>query len=208
MNRESPTHVVHRKPIGQGDALLIVDMVNRFDFEGGEALALGAVRIAKTIRRLRDRFDVLQRPVIYVNDNFMQWQADFRDLIAVCAQATGPCAEILRHLAPVRGHYHVLKPKHSAFLDTPLSILLAKLDIRRVIVAGIAADSCIAITAQDAKMRELDVWVPGDCVAAISPARKRGALQWLRSSAGIDTAPTSKLPKSKLPQQLPRPRSP
>jgi nicotinamidase-related amidase len=45
------------------------------------------------------------------------------------------------------------------------------------VLAGVATDSCILATAMDANMRDYPVWVPGDCTAAISSARKRDALE-------------------------------
>ena len=178
----------NQNAIGAGDALLIVDMINLFDFEDGPALGRNALRMTAALRRLRDRFDAAKLPVIYVNDNFMRWQADFRGLIEACVQSGGPGSTIVQALAPEAGHYHVLKPKHSAFLDTPLSMLLDKLQVERVVVTGIAAEACVAATAQDAKMREYGVWVPSDCVAASTVERKQLALRWLRLASGLNTA--------------------
>lgn len=157
-------------------ALLITDMVNLFDFEGGRALGAAAVAIAPRIAALRQRFDDARAPTLYVNDNFAHWQGQFSDLISACRDAGGASADIVQVLAPRPHDYHVLKPKHSAFLATPLPILLAKLGVRRLVLAGIAADSCVLATAQDANMREFPLWIPKDGVAAISQTRSRNAL--------------------------------
>ena len=61
-------------------ALLIIDMINLFDFDGGRRLAKEAARIAPRIARLKARFSRVGAPVIYVNDNFMDWRADFKEL--------------------------------------------------------------------------------------------------------------------------------
>lgn len=164
--------------------LLIVDMMNLFDFEGGLALGRSASRCAPVIARLRARFDRAGAPVVYVNDNFAHWQGDFRDLVARCLDTPGPSAAIARELAPQPGHYHILKPKHSAFLATPLPVLLGKLGARQLVLTGLAADSCILATAQDANMREFALWVPSDAVAAQSPARKAHALAVIGQSLG------------------------
>lgn len=168
-------------------ALLIVDMVNRFNFEGGAALGTHAVRSAAAIARLRDRFDMAGKPVIYVNDNFMHWQSEFRDLVAECALLEGAPGAVLRKLRPKNGHYHMLKPRHSAFLATPLAILLAQLRVGRLVLTGIAADSCILATAQDAKMRDFALWVPSDAIAAQTTKRKRHALALIAQSLGAET---------------------
>jgi nicotinamidase-related amidase len=163
-------------------ALLIVDMINLFDFEGGQALSRSALRCAKTIAKLRSRFDDAGAPVIYVNDNFADWQGEFRDLLATCAVAGGAPAKIVGLLSPHPGHYHLLKPKHSAFQATALPVLLAKLKVTGIVLTGLAADSCILATAQDANMREFGLWVPRDAVAAQSPDRKVHSLAIMEKS--------------------------
>lgn len=177
----------------QTPALLIVDMINLFDFEEGRAMARAALAIAGCVRRLRDRFDAHGAPVIYVNDNFTDWKGEFRDLVARCSGGCRESAEIASLLAPERGHYHVLKPKHSAFLATPLAVLLAKLGVHRLVVAGIAADSCILATAQDAESREFALWVPRDAVASADRSRKQHALALIGASLGAPTTPTSEV---------------
>ena len=172
---------------GHGTALIIVDMMNLFDFEGGRALADQAEAISRNILRLRDHFDAAALPVVYVNDNFMRWKADFRKITAICMQDGMPGCNSAVRLAPAPGHYHVLKPKHSGFLATPLDILLRKLEVSRLMITGVAADSCVLATAHDAKMREYALWVPCDCVASETPDRKQHALSLMKTSLGAET---------------------
>jgi hypothetical protein len=42
-------------------------------------------------------------------------------------------------------------------------------------------------------MRDYDVVVPGDCVAAQTAARNAGALRHLRQAHGIETGPAARL---------------
>lgn len=171
-------------------ALLIIDMMNLFDYQGGGALGKSALACLPAIVRLRRRFQLASAPVIYVNDNFAQWQGGFHELVAHCTLAGGPSRKIATTLAPGSGHYYVLKPKHSAFLSTPLAILLAKLEVRRLVLTGIAADSCVLATALDARMREFGLWVPNDAVGAITQARKTTALALIRASLAVETRGT------------------
>jgi nicotinamidase-related amidase len=168
-------------------ALLLIDLVNRFDFEGGDALAKATLAASGRILALRERFDAAGLPVIYANDNFMHWQGEFRDLVAACRAMPGPAARIAERLAPGEGHYYVLKPKHSAFMASALPVLLAQLRVDALVLAGEAADSCVLATALDAKMREFRVWAPSDCTAANTPLRKQRALALLRASVQADT---------------------
>lgn len=174
-------------PQRRDTALLIVDMINPLDFPGARALQKQAIPVAKTIARLKARLKAQGVPVIYVNDNFTQWLRDFHELVAICSQPDAPGAPLVAPLAPDRDDYLVLKPRHSAFHASPLEVLLHQLDVRHVVVTGIAGDGCVMTTAADAHMREFAVSVPSDCCASISRARNQRALQVLREAMGIDT---------------------
>jgi nicotinamidase-related amidase len=178
---------MHDVPAPERPALLLVDLVNHFDFPGGDALGRATRRIVPALLRLRGRFDRAGHPVIYCNDNWMQWQGGFADLVAACRDAGGDSGFVAARMAPCEGHYYVLKPKHSAFLCTPLPVLLHQLRVDALVLAGVATDSCILSTALDANMRDYPAWVPSDCTAAISPGRKRRALATLQAAARIDT---------------------
>lgn len=173
-------------------ALLIIDMFSRFDFPGADALAPVAEKAARQIRRLRDHFDDRGWPVIYANDNFSDWKRDFRQQVEQCRRDGGTAARIATALSPLPGHYFVLKPKHSAFLASPLPILLAKLGVRRLCLTGMTADSCVLATALDANAREFEVVVALDAVAAM-PSQKRRALAVLADSGAARVARLSSL---------------
>lgn len=176
-------------PAPKRPALLLVDLINHFDFPGGDALGKATRRIVPAVLRLRERFDRAGHPVIYANDNWMQWQGGFPELVAACREAGGDAGYVAERLAPCEGHYYVLKPKHSAFLCTPLPVLLHQLGVDGLVLAGVATDSCVLATALDANMREYPVSVPRDCTAAISPQRKRRALETIAVAIHGDTRP-------------------
>ena len=73
----------HRSKI----ALLIIDMISDFEFEGGQGLFRHALPAARNIVRLKARARAARIPTIYVNDNFGQWRSDFRQLVERCMKA-------------------------------------------------------------------------------------------------------------------------
>lgn len=168
-------------------ALLIIDMFSRFDFPGAQALVPAAERAARQIPRLRDHFDDHGWPVIYANDNFSDWKRDFRQQVKQCRRDGGPAGRIAELLSPLPDHYFVLKPKHSAFLATPLPVLLAKLGVRRLWLTGMTADSCVLATALDANAREFDVVLAREAVAGM-PAQKQRAMALLADSGAARVA--------------------
>lgn len=166
-------------------ALLVVDMIGLFDFPGAERIAPSALRAARAIRGLRERFHRRGWPVIYANDNFAHWRSDFRDLVAMAGAAPGAAQGIATLLEPGPDDHFVLKPKHSAFQYTALPVLLAKLGVHRILLAGMALESCILATAIDANAREYPVAVVRDCVAG-RPALRAATLKVLEGSKTSD----------------------
>jgi nicotinamidase-related amidase len=83
-------------------------------------------------------------------------------------------------LRPTRRDYFVLKPKHSGFFGTTLDALLERLRIRRLILSGIAGNICVLITAHDAYMRGLRLYVASDCVVSNTPAVNEAAMAQMR----------------------------
>ena len=93
----------------------------------------------------------------------------------------GESSDIAKVLQPQPGDYFVLKPKHSAFLATPLTVLLAKLGVKELVVAGMTAESCITATCFDSNAREYDPIVVEEAVAGLG-ANRRTALRLLQDS--------------------------
>lgn len=171
-------------------ALLIIDVINCFDFPGAEKLKANAKTIIAPLLALRDEMDARNLPVVYVNDNFGEWHSD-RDRLVRQAIASG--SVISKRLAPRDDDYFVIKPQFSGFYSTNLSVLLPKLGVSRVILAGLATDICILFTAADAHMRDYEIWVPSDLVTAQHKTRDKWALTIMREQVGTEIAPTSQM---------------
>ena len=147
-------------------ALLLIDVVNDLDFPGSAPLVREAERIAPRLAHLAERCRRAGVPVVYVNDNFGRWQSDWRKVIRHCLSTGSPGRRVVERLVPSEEDYFVLKPKHSGFFSTTLDLLLSHMGVTTVLVCGFATDICILFTANDAYMRDYDVIVPRDCVAA------------------------------------------
>ena len=150
------------------------------DFPGARRLGRHALRAARPAATLLERARGAGIPVVYANDNFGQWRSDFRAVVEGCSSGNSLARELARMLAPSPRDYFVLKPRHSAFFETPLHFLLDRLRANGLIVTGIAADSCILATALDAAIRGYRLWIPANCVAAQTLERTRIALRAMR----------------------------
>jgi len=163
-------------------ALLIVDMISAFDFDGAGPLLRQAQRMVPTLLRLKKRARDAGCPVIYCNDNFGEWRSDFRALLERCIAEDRPGRNVVLGVAPEPDDYFILKPKHSAFYETPLESLLGTLGAKRLVLCGIAGDGCIHSTAADGHMREFEVLIARDATASQTPARNRNALAHLKAA--------------------------
>lgn len=172
-------------------ALLLVDFINPLRFEGADALAPSAAEASRCAARLRRRLGAQGCRTIYANDNYGRWTSDFQRLWHHCAAETGAAGEMARRLAPRARDFTLLKPRHSAFYATPLDILLQQLQCKRLVVTGIAADSCVLFSAMDAYLRGYSLWVPRDCVAAESDDARDQALAQMARVLKADTGPST-----------------
>jgi nicotinamidase-related amidase len=179
-----------RDRTGNKAALLIIDMINGFDFPGAGELLPKARRAADKILALRTAFERIGIPVIYVNDNFGEWHSERSRLVERAIELQD---DVAAELAPKKDDYFIIKPQFSGFYATNLPVLLPKLGIRRLVLTGIATDICVLFTAADAHMRDYALWVPEDCVAAEKDERGAAALAIMRETMGAQTAASTKL---------------
>ena len=166
--------------------LLIIDMINPFTFPDADKLLSGALNAAIQIAKLRGRARPARVPTIYVNDHFGKWRHDFRHLVGQCLQSSCKGRPVIELLRPHEEDYFILKPKHSGFFATPLELLLDELQIRRLILTGIAGDSCVLYTAADAYMRRFSLCVPADCTASLHETANSLALEHMKANLKVD----------------------
>lgn len=195
----SKNHDLHgNAPDHSAVALLLIDTINDLEFPEGDALLGPALEAAEHIAELKRRAKEARVPVIYVNDNFGRWRSDFRDVVEHCLGDGVRGEPLVRKLEPQEDDYFVLKPKHSAFFSTTLETLLEYLGARRLILTGFASDVCVLFTAMDAHMRDLEINVPEDCVAAASAEETAAALRYMKRALSADIRREGKLDLKKL----------
>jgi len=160
-------------------ALLLIDVINDLEFEGGAQILKPASRMAAELVKLKRAAELTGIPAIYVNDNFGHWQSNFDLLIEQYLASDVRGGEIIRRLIPTRQDYHVLKPSSSGFYATPLEVLLQHLRARRLIITGLTTDQCVMFTAIDAYTRGYELVVPCDGAAAIRREDHDSAIQYI-----------------------------
>jgi nicotinamidase-related amidase len=182
-------------------ALLLVDVINHFEFPDGERLLRHALPIAPKLVQLKKRARAAGIPVIYVNDNFGRWRSQASELVDYCLRPRSPGASFVEQIKPDKDDYFVLKPMHSAFYQTPLETLLRYLGISSLILCGLATNSCIVCTAHDANMRDIGLIVPADCSASRTPAEHKAAIRHIRLMIRAKVARSANLQLNRLTKQ-------
>jgi len=173
--------------------LLLIDVINDFDFPEGDQLLQLAQPVGKNIAELKKRAKDAGIPCIYVNDNFGKWQSDFNKIVEHCTADDAKGKDFVKQLVPDKDDYFVLKPKHSGFYSTTLDLLLTHLSAKNLILTGIAGNNCVLFTANDAYMRDFKVFVPEDCVVSNSEEENRYALKQMQTVLKADTSPAAQL---------------
>ncbi len=173
--------------------LILIDLINDFEFDGADRMFKNTLAIAQPIARLKQNANAAGIPVIYVNDNFGKWQSDFRKLVDHCLEDNVKGKPIAQLLRPDERDYFVLKPKHSAFFSTSLDLLLRYLKANTLILTGIAGNICVLFTASDAYMRDFNLLVPRDCIASETEADNEHALAYMAKVLKADTRPSTEI---------------
>jgi nicotinamidase-related amidase len=187
-------------------ALLLIDVINDFDFPESAQLLEYARSMAAKLLRLKRRAQKAGVPVIYVNDNFGRWKSDFRHIVDHCARH-GRGRDMVKLLEPEESDYFVLKPKHSGFFSTTLETLLRYLETQTVILTGIAGNFCVLFTANDAYMRDFNLFVPRDCTVSNTSRENESALRLMKKFLKADTRPSSKIVLRTVERRIPKARS-
>lgn len=180
-------------PAKADTVLLLIDVINDLEFDGGEQLVSEALPMATRLAAFKRRAKAAGIPAIYANDNFGRWRSDFPKLVQYCLSHNVRGKSIVACLAPEEDDYFILKPKHSAFFQTNLASLLKYLGATRLILTGIAADICVLFTANDAYMRDFHIIVPEDCIASEDPQRTHGALLLMQRVLKAEMTPSTQL---------------
>src|SRR5215208_5839885 len=179
-------------PLPMSDvAVLVIDMLNTYEHEDAEALVPNVADVIDPLTGLiataRDRDDV---DLIYVNDNYGNFTADFDDIVDAALHGERP--DLVEPIAPDENCLRLLKVRHSAFYASSLDYLLRRLEARRLILTGQVTEQCILYTALDAYVRHFEIVVPSDAVAHIDPELSDAALTMMHKNMHAEIMPAEK----------------
>jgi nicotinamidase-related amidase len=165
---------------GDASALLVIDMLNTYEHEDAEKLVSSVAAVAPVLGEMVERARAEGTPLIYVNDNYGDWNLSAEELSARALAGRNP--ELVEPVLPVGDASFVIKARHSVFYSTPLEYLLQTQGIGRVILAGQVTEQCILYSALDAYVRHFRVSIPRDAVAHIHAHLAEAALEMMETN--------------------------
>ncbi|WP_163582230.1 isochorismatase family cysteine hydrolase [Gracilibacillus saliphilus] len=168
-------------------AVLFIDLINDFTFHEGDLLLNNTRKILPNIKRLKQYAKERNYPIIYINDHYDTWETDFKQIAQTCLSSKNE--DIIEQGMPDKEDYFIMKPQMSGFFRTPLRSLLEQLEIRHLMIAGIAGNICVLFTANDAHMRGYTLHVPENCVASNTERHNQEAIKLMAEVFNAETKP-------------------
>ena len=160
----------------QTTALIIVDMQNDFAHPDGTLYGEEATTILPVIQGLLEKARAAGLNIVFTQDWHSENDPEFK-LWPEHAKAETWGAEIVAGLEPQENETRIRKLRYDAFYGTELAHLLQLWGTTHAVIVGTVANICVLHTAGSAALRYLDVVVPEDAVAALTPFDKESALR-------------------------------
>jgi nicotinamidase-related amidase len=165
-------------------AVIVVDMLNPYEHEDAEQLLESVEDVIDPIAALVARASEQGVEVIYVNDNYGDWNSSQEELAEAALQGRRP--DLVKPILPPEGADFVIKARHTIFYMTPLEYLLSQREIGHLVLAGQVTEQCILYSALDAYVRHLEVSIPTDGVAHIHEDLAQTALRMMERNMRAD----------------------
>lgn len=165
-------------------ALVVIDMIEDFVREGG-ALYCGPSmsRIVPVIKQEIRRARGVGEPVVYLTDNHLPDDAEFR-VFPPHAIAGTKGSEIVPELAPEQGDLVIPKRRYSGFFGTDLDITMRERGVDTLRLVGDCTNICVLYTAADARNLGYAVEVLEAGVTSFDEEAHRDALRELEKTLG------------------------
>jgi nicotinamidase-related amidase len=169
-------------PMASRTALAVIDMLNTYEHEDAELLTESVAHAVPPMSELIARAIDAEVPVIYINDNYGDWNTSQEELARRAME--GARADLVEPILPPDEADFVIKARHTIFYMTPLEYLLGQREIERLVLTGQVTEQCILYSALDAYVRHYEVAVPSDGVAHIHETLADAALEMMERNMG------------------------
>ncbi len=167
-------------------AVLIIDMQE--DFFVHERLAQRRGELTQRVNELVGICRAARAKVVWVKQEFspdlMDASLEVRNRGIRVVIAGTPGASILSELDFRESDRLVVKKRYSAFFGTDLDYLLARLQTRQLIVAGVNTHACVQTAVVDAYQRDYEVILASECIESHDPEHHDVSLRYMDGKLG------------------------
>jgi nicotinamidase-related amidase len=170
-------------------AVIVVDMLNAYEHDDADLLVESVDRVIEPIAGLISRAAEQGVEIIYVNDNYGDWNSSQEELAEAALKGRRP--DLVEPVLPPDDADFVLKARHTIFYMTPLEYLLSQREIGHLVLVGQVTEQCILYSALDAYVRHLDVTIPTDGVAHIHEDLAEAALKMMERNMRAELVPAA-----------------
>ncbi|MGI6206445.1 MAG: cysteine hydrolase family protein [Anaerovoracaceae bacterium] len=160
-------------------ALIVIDMENGFVDGRSPFCIKGAAETVPAISKIAGTFREKGLPVFMVRRVYRDDGSDVEKTRLDSWLASGrPCSvsaeeymspDFVKGLEPENGDYVINKPRWSAFFGTELDVMLRRLGVDTVVIAGTTTPNCVRTTCYDANALEYSVVIVSDGTSSNSP---------------------------------------
>ena len=189
----------------KNSALIIVDMQNDFihdngfvrKYSQGTGIPKSSLDLLKipipTIKKIAECFRKNGKEVIYI---YTAWEPDYSDIAIPLKKMAGKAkemgalvkgswgAQIIEELTPHEGDHMVMKKAYGAFFQTPLDRILRNLDIKTLVMSGVATNYCVETTTREAVAYGYDIILVSDATATFDPEGHQATLRVIATGFG------------------------
>jgi nicotinamidase-related amidase len=164
-------------------------MLNPYEHEDAELLTRSVETVVEPISGLIARAQDEGAELIYVNDNYGDWNSSSEELAQRALGGARP--DLVEPILPPEGADFVIKARHTIFYMTPLEYLIGQKEIDHLVLVGQVTEQCILYSALDAYVRHFHVTVPPDGVACIHENLADAALEMMERNMSAELTPAA-----------------
>jgi nicotinamidase-related amidase len=159
-------------------------MLNSYEHADAGQLIESVEQIVEPLSELIARADRDGVELIYVNDNYGDWNSSQEELAQQALDGARP--DLVEPLLPPGSADFVIKARHTIFYMTPLEYLLGQKEIGHLVLTGQVTEQCILYSALDAYVRHFEVSIPRDGVAHIHKSLADAALEMMERNMSAE----------------------
>ena len=157
-------------------ALVVIDMENAFIDPASPSYIKNALATVPTCGKVIEKARERKTPVFFVNRvyrkngsdvEFTRYESWCKGERYLAPDSTGPLSiDVPEVFKPKAGDYTIIKPRFSAFFQTELDLILRRLGVKTVFLAGTTTPNCIRTTCYDGISLEYNIVIIEDCCSS------------------------------------------